>query len=186
MKTGIDMTGARMKVRALGCTGRAVEYQLTAWGTRAVRAIVTSGILGTRTGYLKRNVGMLLRGGANPVLTIGTGVGLTKPVDYARIHEEGGTIVPKKAKALTVPIGGTTGVAAYYGDLFVVKSKATKQALLCQRTAKGGIRPLFVLMKKVTIPARQWVSRPLNAMRPELEAMLDSEVLWDTAQKMGG
>ena len=185
MKTGIDTTGARMKIRALGCTGRATEYQLTEWGARVVRAIMTSGILKTRTGRLKRNVGMLLRGGENALLTIGTGIGPTKSVKYARIHEEGGTIVPKTKKALTVPIGGVKGAAANYAGLFVIKSKATNQALLCQKTAKGGIRPLFVLMKKVTIPARQWFSRPLNAMRPELDEMLGSETLWEIAQKMG-
>ena len=185
MNITVDTAGAMKKLRDMKLLDKAMAYQLTAWGKDTVRAIVTSGILGTRSGQLKRNVGMLVRGGENPELTLGTGVGGTKSVVYARIHEEGGTIVPKNAKALTIPLAGVKGTAANYGNLFILKT-VTGHALLCQKNPKRGFRALFLLVKSVKIPARHWVSRPINAAKPELDRMLLPEALWDLAQRMGG
>jgi phage gpG-like protein len=78
---------------------------------------------------------------------------------YARIHEFGGTITPKKAKWLTIPLtGNQTGAgvtkqsarAAIAAGGFFKRDKDDGKLYL--RNGQGV--PLFVLVKSVTIPPR--------------------------------
>jgi hypothetical protein len=185
MNITVDASEALRKVRQMKMLAKASAYQLTIWGKDALRAVVTASILNTRSGQLMRNVGMLVSPGPPLTATLGTGVGPAKSVVYARIQEEGGVIKPKNAKALTIPLAGVKGRAANYADLFIKKT-VTGHVLLCQRNPKRGFRALFLLVPQVTIPARHWFSRPLSAMRPELDRMLSSEELWRVAQALGG
>lgn len=79
-------------------------------------------------------------------------------IDYAAIHQFGGVIRPKKAKALTVPISDIAKGrrASEFQDLFVLKREG-KPPLLVRRKGKEGIEPMYVLMKKVTIPPRPFL-----------------------------
>jgi len=182
MRFSVDTTGAGQKIRGLKSLPRAEARQLTAWMTETLAAIVRAGILHTRSGQLMRNVDFLVRQGPSVSAVIGTGVNKAKSVVYARIHEEGGEIKPVRARALTIPLGDTKGVAANY-DLFLLKTKAGK-VLLCENTGKG-IIPRFLLVKRVTMPARHWLSGPINQMRPELDRMLSPDELWKIAQALG-
>ena len=80
---------------------------------------------------------------------------------YLKIHEFGGTIVPKNAKYLTVPLPAAldgSGVplkrsARDWDRTFVMKSK-NGNLLICQRGAGKSVTPLYVLVKSVKIPPR--------------------------------
>lgn len=83
--------------------------------------------------------------------------GATAP--YARIHEEGGTIRPKKGRFLTIPLraamvrtGIARGTARSFANTFVARSRRGA-LLIFQKTGKS-IKPLFALVKSVTIPPR--------------------------------
>jgi hypothetical protein len=140
---------------------KASAYQLTIWGKDALRAVVTSGILKTRSGHLMRNVNMLVEEAQDSSrLTLGTNVAGSKPVKYARILEEGGrtkphVIKPVMANVLAFQVGSRT-----------------------------------VFAKKVNhpgsnIPAFHWLSAPLNVAKPELDRMLSAEELLSIAQALG-
>lgn len=89
----------------------------------------------------------------------------------ARIHNEGGTILPKKAKWLTIPLravggyGKTTDVAASpnrsgrrardYKNTFF--RRRGNKLFLCQTTESGAVRVLFLLVRSVRIPKREWL-----------------------------
>ena len=193
MNISVNTDGARAKLSAMrriagsgaGAPPSAALYQLTDWGSKTLRAILTSGILNTRTGHLKRNTDMVVLKGPPVGIMLGTGVGGKKEVKYARIHEQGGEIRPTNAGALTVPLPGVKGVAANYAGIFMLKREGKAPLLCVDEGPKKGLRPLFVLQKKVTMPARHWFSRPIRQMRPELDRMLEAAELWRIAQALG-
>ena len=80
----------------------------------------------------------------------------TRPgrVPYARIHEFGGVIRPKKAKALFVPL--RRGVVAGMPGLV------------------HGVD--FVLAKKVTIPQRSYLRKALDENRPKILEAVGTEL----------
>jgi hypothetical protein len=81
---------------------------------------------------------------------------VTSEVIYARIQEYGGTIVPKNAKALTIPMGihKYSGVRARdVPGLFVYRSKRTGQGYLVTKVG-GRLEFWFRFAQSVTIPAR--------------------------------
>jgi hypothetical protein len=83
-------------------------------------------------------------------------------VPYARIHEYGGTITPKRAKNLAVPVGAAktrAGVARYSGPTsifaalkFILNKKTGKKLLV--RAGRGPLEVLFVLVPSITLPPR--------------------------------
>ncbi len=96
-----------------------------------------------------------------------------KGVPYGRIQELGGTIVPVKAKALTIPTDfnrrrdGTPKVTTSQlsdkafsrkGILFDVEGTGAAQKLL----------PMFILKKSVTIKARPYLAPALAAKQDEI------------------
>lgn len=87
---------------------------------------------------------------------------------YLKIHEYGGTITPKKAQYLTVPLPAALNndgtpkrkSARDWEKTFVIKSKAGN-LLICQRQA-GQVVPLYVLVREVKIPPRLGMRNALN------------------------
>jgi phage gpG-like protein len=117
-------------------------------------------------------------------LTIGGEVrGVT--VKYARIHEFGGTITPKKAQYLAIPMAAAktgTGVSRYESPrqvpgLFVFKSKAGNLLLARREGKKGKLKLFFVLKKSVKIPARPYLGPAVNAIKPTVKDRLMAAVL---------
>lgn len=120
--------------------------------------------LGVRTGQLRRSLGVKLfdlgtRQGA--VGFIGGGV------PYALIHEKGGTIYPKSAQNLAIPVGKSltkAGVARLSGPRastvplrFIKNHKTGNLLLIVDQKKKGKNQPVdvrFVLKRFVQIPAR--------------------------------
>lgn len=166
------------KRRKLQRLDKAFRFQLMRWGGKTIKQIkknLRGPILKVRTAQLWRSIAMKGKtvGSINSV-TVGSGVAGRKAPPYARIHEKGGTIKPKTAKALTIPLPGIKGVAANYPDAFIIKSKAGN-TLLVESKGKKGLRPLFVLKKSVKIPARHWLSQSKNEMKPELIKLMKPE-----------
>lgn len=87
---------------------------------------------------------------------------------YALIHEIGGTIVPKRAKFLTVPVteaAKKAGSPRNMPGLHFGKTAGGQPVLLDQ----GG-RVQYLLRKKVTIPARPYLRPAADAIYPNLAA----------------
>jgi len=100
---------------------------------------------------------------------------------YGPIHEHGGTIRPKRAKYLTIPLKANktpAGAARYSApeipDLFplVVKGKL----FLVRNEGKKGLVFYFLLKKKVRIPARRWFSSAIAKKIGALNRRLKEEV----------
>ena len=168
------------KRRRIQRLDKAFRLQLTRWGGKTIKHIkknLRGPILKVRTGHLWRSIGMSSKtvGSVNSV-TIGAGVAGRKAPIYARIQEKGGTIRPKKAKALTIPLPGIKGVAANYPDAFIIKSKKGNTLLVESKGAKG-LRPLFVLKQSVKIPPRHWLSQSKNEMKPDLQKLMRPEAI---------
>lgn len=136
--------------------------------------------LHVRTGALLNSIGASKRvyrdADGNVVGEIGS-----QGIPYARIHEFGGTIVPKNARALTIPTEENRrpdGLPKYTIDdlkrsgipIFVAKGTLFAVFQRTRRT-KGGmmgvggmgqITPMFLLRSSVNIPARPYL-RPAIA-----------------------
>lgn len=88
-------------------------------------------------------------------------------LDYARIHQEGGTITPKNAKALSIPLTREAeragGARNFPRDLFVWKGESGR-AFLAEAEQKGRGKKSFtqllfhyILLDSVRIPARPFL-----------------------------
>jgi len=82
-------------------------------------------------------------------------------VPYGRIQEFGGTIRPKNVKRLPVPLNREAKFMQRRGSLrsqsLTLIPRRGKDPLLVVKT-KNGMRPMFVLKKSVTLPARPFVA----------------------------
>jgi len=104
-------------------------------------------------------------------------VDLTR-VPYARIHEKGGNITPKRAKKLTIPLPGVQGFARDFNNTFIQKSKKGN-LLIFQKLTGQDIRPLFALVDRVRIPRRPYLEPAIrkhkNKLQKELKKALNRE-----------
>lgn len=84
---------------------------------------------------------------------------------YAAIHEHGGTIRPRNARALAVPLSAE---ARQYSsprdmaDLQYIPRRGRPPLLarvLHKRGQEAGLEVHWVLLRSVTLPARRWLSR---------------------------
>ena len=185
-----DPRGAKKKTAGMRKFDLASRRVASRWAANTVKAIkegLTGRILHVRSGKLRRIIGMKVTSdGPHHEIAIGTNVGAVKAdVVYARIHEEGGWIYPRNARALTIPLAGTKGLARNFPNMFIIKP-VTGHALLCQRTGKSGRswRARFMLVGSVKMPARHWFTIPLTEQQPELRMMMSDEYLYAEAMAM--
>jgi hypothetical protein len=81
----------------------------------------------------------------------------------ARIHQEGGTIVPRNAKALAIPINAPEGerprdFLRKLGEKnFFVQRKGDGTGIIFQKLPGGQLSPLYVLRKSVTMRKRKFI-----------------------------
>lgn len=102
----------------------------------------------------------------------------------ANVHERGATITPKKAKYLTIPLPPaltSRGLpkkpsARDWKDTFVLKSRKGN-LLIVQKQPNGGILPLYVLKKSVTIPKRLGFEEAFLAGRDFLADQIANDVV---------
>ena len=157
MEIKIDIMGEERVVMSLHRFARKGERLLIPFadlGERLVRKIsrrLSGEVLTARSAKLK---GSLTYAPTEKKLTVTAGG--TPGVRYARIHQKGGTITPKRRKALTIPFPGGPADrpvplrARDFKDTFVAKG------IIFQKQ-KHGIVPLFILRKRVRIPARPYM-----------------------------
>lgn len=132
-----------------------------------------------RGGEILRDTGLLMRSIVYRVA--GRAVQIGSNLVYAAIHQFGGTIKPKNGQFLAIPLKGVARGAkpADFQDTFVRAggdlatgktgralvmnrgrfesfTEGNQRAVIFQKTARG-FRPLFLLLKSVTIPVRPYV-----------------------------
>lgn len=94
-------------------------------------------------------------------------------IPYARIHEKGGDITPKRAKKLTIPFPGVQGFARDFDRTFIAKN------VLFQKLTGQDIRPLFALVDRVHMPRRPYLEPAIrkhkNKLQKELKKALNKE-----------
>lgn len=167
---------------------KALRYLFDSWFGQTKKRIIrniSGTILNARTGQLRRNIGSQIKETGSKISgVVGVGIAGTKNVVYARIHEKGGIIKPVRKKMLTVPVPGVKGQARNYPNAFIIKSK--RGNLLIVEKQGGSIKPLFVLRKSVRIPERQWFSRSIDEMKPELNRLMAKANILSVAEKLTG
>lgn len=133
------------------------------------------------TGALGQSIQTDLRGirEKNPRVRVGPSL---FRVPYARIQELGGTIIPKKGRALAVPIGAAGRKAARDAggslrslNLIFIPRKG--QAPLLAKKVGKRIKPLFILLKSVTLPARPYLKPAAQLARPQIRKQFTSDKL---------
>lgn len=127
-------------------------------GERLVRRIgrrLRGPVLKSRTGRLRGSLTYKESPQKLVVSAGGKGPG-GDTVRYARIHDKGGIIRPKNAKALTIPFPGGPADkrvmlrARDFDNTFIAKG------MIFQRRGKGAI-PLFILKRKVVMRKRPYM-----------------------------
>ncbi len=146
--------------------------------TMVRRSTVAGGVFKTNpTGALARS--WQVESNSNPLLPISVAI-KSQGTPYAVIQEKGGTVTPKKAQWLTIPLdanktkGGDTRMSAtraFKSGAFVFTSKAGNK-IIGQRDGKN-IVPLFVLKKSVTIPPRLGFEEQAAITATEIKTGLD-------------
>lgn len=142
---------------------------------------LSGAILRVRSGRLRSSIGSIVIGqGKDLVGMVGSGIRQGGRVSYANIHETGGTITPKNSKYLAIPLSAALTPAGVlkkkpreYNNTFVMKSKNGNLIIAQKRGSRmSRIVALFVLKKKVEIPARHYMSRTAEEVSPRaLEIM---------------
>jgi hypothetical protein len=185
----LDDNGLQVNLQnAPGVTG----LQLQKWMDRVIkhvqaallRNIAKGGLVGRRTGNLARAIMSLVTITGDAKILGEIWPDLDK-APYGDIQETGGTIVPKSARALTIPLdamltgnGVARGTAKQvfadpeaYGFLrvFIPKGKAVIMGL---RDDHHPI-PLFALAQSVTIPATHYLSNTLEQEMGWIQSALE-------------
>ncbi len=174
----LTYTDAGMQV-SLAQAPQVIGLQLQKWITQVMyhlqaavaRNMGSGGLIGVRTGDLRRAL--------KTVIAVGDGgvVGELYPDDalvaYGAIQEEGGTVIPRNATALAIPLsamqtgnGVARGTAAQvranpqafgFSSTFIPKG----HDVIMGKELGGGVIPLFALKPSVVIPARHYMATTL-------------------------
>jgi len=117
-----------------------------------------------RTGALRRSYGQRTTQQNDAVqLDVGVLAGMSEPIQYARLHEYGGTIKSSRAGGyLAIPLFGALTAAGVgrsasprdFEGLFRIGNVLWMKAFKGPNSTKGGLIPMFLLRKQVTIRAR--------------------------------
>ena len=187
----IDISQALARTRVLMFLDKASKKQATDWLTilvrSAKRAAQNMKKSGRHTGFMANNVGMYVSPDGK-TLGAGTGVGGAKNVVYAAIQDgtspQGQTIKPK-GKYLTIPFKGVLGKPANFANTFVFRAKSGN-LIMAQKIAGEEFKPLFTLVKQVTIPKSGWFTDTINRLLPELHDAMSEEKVLTRAVIMAG
>jgi hypothetical protein len=103
--------------------------------------------------------GQLRGSGDARLIKNGESVRISFNTEYAAIQHEGGDIYPVDAKALSVPIHPSAKGKSPrdFDDLIYIKRNG-KAPLLVRKIGKGKIQPMYILVKKVHITGKKYLS----------------------------
>lgn len=178
---GIEKRNATRQIPA------AVRYILQGWAGDTVKHVkegLAGRYLNRKSGHLANAVGKkLVRDGEVTTAWLGTNVaGKSRDVPYARIQDEGGTIVPRRAGALAVPIPPTKGLPRNYQNLVMIR-RVGKPPLLVEKRARSW-KLRFVLLQKVTLKPTRWWTNPWAEMKAVLRRRLQAAEVLEVAKRM--
>lgn len=170
-----DFSGAIRKTATLLKLNKAHKFVATEWAADTVRILKMRARAmqksispwKKKTGQLARNIGMLV--GAQEdrwTVAVGTGIGGTQSVRYAKIQDEGGTTHPKVTKRMrrwAWFMYHETGNDMYKGIALTSKKKLD-----------------------VKIPASHWFSGVLEYRERDLSEMMDPDHVMRVAKGMAG
>jgi hypothetical protein len=190
-----DFSGAVKKMADLKATPRATKYIATKWGAETVKDLKRSASEmkksvawgRQKTSQLMRATSMTTQDASGGfILAVGTGLN-TVDVKYARIQDEGGEIRPKGHPFLTIPMPGVTGKARDYKDSFVAFSEKG-QWMIARSTGanKDKLEVLFLLRRKVRLPATRWFTKILAWREPMLYRDMKPDHVLAVAKIMSG
>jgi len=211
MRVVADFSGAFEKTRILKNTPAAIRRQADRWAAQTVLALKRSAAgmrksieMGhLKTGQLARNVDMRVYSSeANYRVILGTGLGSSIKVKYARIQDEGGEIrakdkfftignmkgKPRLGPFMTVPLRGVMGRMANYGGAFSIRSEKSGKFFVVRpdKSSKaGGLEALFALRRSVKIPPSGWFSNVIHAQEPKLRWMMSPPEVKRVAASIG-
>ena len=150
-------------------------------------------------GILKRRTGQLAgswKGGAVESADYGFVAKIGSNMAYAGIQNDGGTIYPVKAKALTIPFAenltargvpryeSVAALKAHFGEknVFTMKGKN----IIWAKTGKSSrsLKPFFVLAKKSVIKPTHYIDKTLAAESDTVRERIGTEIA--VAQIMAG
>jgi hypothetical protein len=161
-----------------------------------IKTTLSGNRLKRRTGGLARSViGKAERMRGLPVIRVGVLRGPS--LAYAGILERGGTIEPKNAKALAIPqekamtpagVDRYGGPRNYPGELRFIPFRGGRvavgrlvdageyEAAMEQGLELRDVATLYLLVKRVQIPAYHWLSDPVKEFLPQIAADIASFV----------
>lgn len=142
--------------------------------TRLLReGYLSGGLLNARTGRLRNSIAAdVTQDGAGVTLTVSAGA--SGQLRYAKIHETGGTITPKRGKFLAIPVGPAltgAGVARYVSprdvpDLVFISTRNGAAGVLVKKQGRKGNERLqvwFRLVRRVKIKPKGYMRRAQRA-----------------------
>jgi hypothetical protein len=200
-----DFSGAIAKTMALKAVPQAAKRQATQWASQTVQDLKRSAsqqqkswFPGQAKGQMSRNIGMQV--GVSPglwTIAIGTGVGNTVSVKYAKIQDEGGVthprVTPKMRRFAWAMAYG--GAAARAEKKFRAVFKRAGRGMARTAGAQAGQRTFgmwraIALTDKATltvhIPASHWFTSVIDRREPALAEMMSPEVVFNVASQMTG
>ena len=106
---------------------------------------------------------------------------------YAMIQNDGGVILPRRAKNLAIPTPNNPDPKRWPRDypdgaLQFMKNKRTGNALLLNARTK---KPLFVLKNRVRIPATGYLNRAIDKSEDRIAELVESEVQFRIDREAG-
>lgn len=136
--------------------------------------------------FAKKRTGRLENSFTVEVKRGGSGGGamaiVTSNVPYARIHETGGTITPKRAQALAIPLNARARAAGTRG----VPGMFAAKGVLATRGAGGKLVPQFALKRSVTIPARGYLTKAAKAASEVIGKRVADQIRQQIKKAVGG
>lgn len=106
-----------------------------------------------------------------------TGLGYRAKISaLLRAHELGGTIRPKRAKGLAIPLkpGLPHKVMRSFGSRVFLLSREGQSPLLVRKDEQGELEPLYIVLRQVTLPARLGFVAFWRARAPRLIKTLET------------